>query len=91
MADWNSWQKQQTESLNMAADGQFLVVLPVNLLEDLIGVCDWRASLSTCYRAGETYETCPDQNAVDYLDSEAEAIKNHACIYLRCPDQCRPH
>lgn len=66
------------------------VSIPLSLLEDFIMVCDSRASLSACYRAGETYETCPDQNTVDYLDAEAIIARVEGEEYLPEDSPLRP-
>lgn len=58
------------------------VTIPVELLEDLIEVCRWYQTACNLSRNGETYELCPDQQAFDYLESEAITTKLLAEQYL---------
>lgn len=58
------------------------VEIPLRLLADLIDVCGWHQTMVNSLKAGETYENHPDQNAVDYLESEALRIQRDAIACL---------
>lgn len=58
------------------------ITIPVKLLEELIEVCNWYKSGNNLSRKGETYHTCPDQDAFDFLDNEAKSIKSMAQQFL---------
>lgn len=78
----NRWNQNQIESIKLATEEMRLVVIPVNLLEALLQVCDWHLSSVDGQRSGETAESHPDWDAVEYLEAETRKIQLQASAYL---------
>jgi len=74
----------------MATGEMRMVAIPVNLLEDLLQVCDWHLSSVNGQRNGETMDNHPDWNAVEYLSGETVAIQLQAGGYLPEDSPFRP-
>lgn len=59
------------------------VEISAELLQDLIDVCSWYDTACNLSRNGETYETCPDQQAFNYLQSEARGVRSRAEVAMK--------
>lgn len=59
------------------------------LTDELLQVCDWFGSTVNSLRLGETIDTHPDWNAVEYLESQAQGIRIRAAdaIAGACPER----
>jgi len=86
----SEWNKKQIESIQMATGEKRMVAIPVNLLEDLLQVCDWHLSSVNGQRNGETMANHPDWNAVEYLAGETVAIQLQTEGYLPEDSPLRP-
>ncbi len=76
-ANWQAYAdkiEQIIYAYSIAAQPPEAVAISLELADDLLQVCTWYKSACALARAGETYDTCPDKDPFNYLESEAESI-----------------